>query len=140
MQTCEFPNRLTLELTNHCNYSCVMCPARIDPGQPRGFMDSGLFRRLVDEAAEHPPVALVPFFRGESLMHPHILELLCYAKSKGLGPIQLASNAALLDESMAKGLLDAGLDFISFSLDSGSPENRRGLIIKAIYPGLGGSG
>ncbi|MEW5723048.1 MAG: radical SAM protein [Thermodesulfobacteriota bacterium] len=117
-----FPRRLTLELTNECNYNCAMCPSRIDRSWARGLMEERLFRKLVDEAAGYPPVALVPFFRGESLLHPRLAELLKYAKIKGLEPIQLATNGSLLDEATARGLLEAGLDFLSFSLDSMRPE------------------
>ncbi len=121
----QFPLRLTLELTNRCNYLCAMCPSRFQPQAVKGLMEPALFRRLVDEAAEHLPVALVPFFRGESLLHPQAVELIAYAKKRGLGPVQLASNGWLLDEATGKGLLDAGLDFISFSLDTVRPEEYR---------------
>ncbi|MFH0809867.1 MAG: radical SAM/SPASM domain-containing protein [Pseudomonadota bacterium] len=122
MDPLDFPNRLTLELTNACIYSCPMCPSRLRPREPKGFMDEGLFRRLADEAAEHLPVALVPFFRGESLLHPRLSVLLAYAKSRGLGPIQLVSNGLLLTDFLAGELLDLGLDFISFSLDTVWPD------------------
>lgn len=118
----EFPRRLTLELTNACNYRCSMCPSRLNAGEPRGMMDPTLFRRLADEAAEHPPLALVPFFRGESLLHPELIPLLTHAKSRGLGPIQLVTNGRLLDGRIGQALLDLGLDFISFSLDTVRPE------------------
>ena len=118
----DFPTRITIEPTNQCNYQCAMCPSQINPEEPRGMMDAALFRRLVDEAAEHLPVALVPFFRGESLVNPELVSLLAHAKKKGLGPIQLASNGALMDKDTAKGLLDIGLDFISFSIDTDRPD------------------
>lgn len=120
-ETPAFPRRLTLELTNRCNYSCVMCPSRWRPELARGDMDPALFRRIADEAAEHAPVAVVPFFRGESLLHPQAAQLLAHAKARGLGPIQLASNGALLTPELGRALLDLGLDFISFSLDSDDP-------------------
>lgn len=120
--TPEFPRRLTLELTNACNLRCAMCPSRLRPELAKGLMEPSLFRRIVDQAAEHRPVALVPFFRGEPLMHPQVLELLDHAKRRGLGPVQLVTNGLLLDEGLARGLLDLGLDFISFSLDSVRPE------------------
>lgn len=114
----EFPGRLTLELTNHCNYRCPMCPSRLDLKVPRGLMPAELFKRIVDEAVEHLPVGLVPFFRGESLMHPELAPLIAYAVSRGLGPVQLASNGSLLDRDLSARLLDSGLDFISFSVDT----------------------
>lgn len=119
--TTDFPARLTLELTNACNYRCAMCPSRLRPEQARGLMSPELFRRIVDQAAQHPPVTLVPFFRGEPLLHPELLPLLAYAKRRGLGPLQLTTNGMLLTAEIAQGLLDLGLDFISFSLDTVSP-------------------
>ena len=34
-------------------------------------------------------------------MHPQIIEFIQYAKEKGIGPVQIASNALLLDEKNA---------------------------------------
>ena len=85
-------------------------------------MDMGLYKKIVDEAALHLPVKLVLFFRGESLLHPQFIQCLEYAKEKGLGPVQFASNALALDEKTADKMLDAGIDFISFSLDTLNPE------------------
>lgn len=83
-----------------------------------GFMDMALYKKIIDEAALHLPVKLVLFFRGESLLHPQFIECLTYAKEKGIGPIQFASNALALDEENADKMLEAGIDFISFSLDT----------------------
>ena len=85
---------------------------------PKGMMEVGLFQSVVDQAADHLPVTLVPFFRGESLLHPHLVQMLSYARIKGLQPIQLATNGSLLDREVGRRLLDLGLDFISFSLDT----------------------
>jgi len=124
--TLDFPNRLTLELTNGCNLACVMCPSRLGSGRQgkgysKGMMGQALFERVVDEASAHLPVALVPFFRGESLLHPKLVPLLAYAKRRGLGPIQLVSNGMLMSARLAQELLDLGLDFVSFSLDTVRP-------------------
>ena len=121
MEKLAFPNRITIELTNQCNVSCSFCP-RQDVDMEIGFMDMGLYKKIVDEAALHLPVKLVLFFRGESLLHPQFIQCLEYAKEKGLGPVQFASNALALDEKTADKMLDAGIDFISFSLDTLNPE------------------
>ena len=117
MKKLDFPNRITVELTNQCNVSCSFCPRQGVPMEI-GCMDMGLYRKIIDEAALHLPVKLVLFFRGESLLHPHFLECLEYAKKRGIGPIQFASNGLALDEKMADAMLEAGIDFISFSLDT----------------------
>ncbi len=117
----DFPGRITLELTNACNLHCSMCPSRLGAGGDKGMMDPALFRRVVDEAAQSGGAALVPFFRGESLLHPDLVSLLAYAKKRGLGPLQLVTNGLRLNEEMSRRLLATGLDFISFSLDTLRP-------------------
>ena len=51
-------------------------------------------------------------------MHPKIIDFIKYAMKKGIGPIQMASNALLLDEKMQDELIESGIDYISFSLDT----------------------
>ncbi len=112
----DFPERLTVEISSSCNLQCVMCPRQIVEGMA-GMMDIDLYRKVIKESREHLPVTLVPFFRGESLLHPHFLEMMKMAKEADLGPIQLTTNAMLLDKKVAEELVAMGIDFISFSLD-----------------------
>lgn len=121
MEKLDFPNRITVELTNQCNVSCTFCPRQVVPMEI-GYMDLDLYRKIIDEASKHLPVKLVLFFRGESLLHPHFFECLKYAKQRGIGPIQFASNAYALDDLAADKILEYGIDFISFSLDTLNPE------------------
>ncbi len=121
-----FPTRVTLELTNVCNLRCVFCPRRFMEKE-RGHMDTPLALRLLDEMGEHLPVTLVPFFRGETLLHPDWDSILGHAKRRGIGPIQLASNAVLLTEERARRLIDLNIDFLSFSMDTLDPERYKNL-------------
>ncbi len=121
MQKLDFPNRITVELTNNCNVLCTFCN-RNKICMDIGYMSEELFKMIIDEAAEHLPVKLVPFFRGEPLMHPQICEFIAYAKKKGIGPIQIATNALLLDEEMQDKLIESGVDYVSFSLDTTDAE------------------
>lgn len=121
MKELAFPNRVTVELTNDCNVSCTFCN-RQKIKMDIGYMKDELYYKIIDEMAEHLPIKLVPFFRGEPLMHPHIISFIKYAKSKGIGPIQMASNGLLLDDKMQDGLIEAGIDYVSFSLDTTDEE------------------
>jgi radical SAM protein with 4Fe4S-binding SPASM domain len=87
-----------------------------------GYIEDKLFYKIIDEMARHLPVKLVPFFRGEPLMHPQLIPFIKYAKQKGVGPIQMASNALLLDDQMQDKLIEAGIDYLSFSLDTVDPK------------------
>jgi radical SAM protein with 4Fe4S-binding SPASM domain len=113
----KFPDRITLEVTNRCNLGCTFCPRHL-VDMNLGNMEWPLFKRIVDESSKYLPVTLVLFFRGESLIHPDLPKMIQYAKENGLGPIQLASNGFLLTDEMGEELINAGLDFISFSLDT----------------------
>lgn len=121
MEKLQFPNRITVELTNQCNVSCTFCPRQSIP-MKIGFMEWELYKKIIDEASQHLPMKLVIFFRGESLLHPQFVECVRYAKEKGIGPIQYASNAFEFNEELAEQIVDSGLDFISFSLDTINPE------------------
>jgi sulfatase maturation enzyme AslB (radical SAM superfamily) len=90
-------------------------------GDLLGMMDTDVALRLIDEMAEHLPVTLVPFFRGESLLHPDWWKIIAHAHARGIGPIQFTTNGTLLNEENARRLLECGVDFISFSLDTVDP-------------------
>ena len=81
----KFPDRVTIELTNKCNLVCNCCPRKFMK-TGLGVMEKEVFEKVIDECAEHLPVALVPFFRGESLLHNHfndfIINALCYIHFK----------------------------------------------------------
>lgn len=113
----QFPSRVTVEITNNCNLKCTMCP-RAYMKSSTGYMSMLLFKKIIDEISMYKDIALVPFFRGESLLHPEFIEMMKYAKQKRICPIQFTTNASRLTEDIADALIDMELDFISFSVDS----------------------
>jgi len=75
----NLPSRIALELTPKCNLSCGPCP-RHYINERDGFMDEKLFKKLVDEIKTfNDEVVLLPFWRGESCLHPKFDELIWYA-------------------------------------------------------------
>ncbi|MCI8269471.1 MAG: radical SAM protein [Lachnospiraceae bacterium] len=121
MEKLSFPDRITIDLTNQCNVSCTFCPRQSVP-MTIGYMEPELYYKIIDEAARHLPVKLVMFFRGESLLHPEFMQFLNYAKKKGIGPIQFATNAYAMDRETTDALIEAEIDFVSFSLDTLDPQ------------------
>lgn len=97
-----------------CNLRCTYCP-RAYLSDSRGFIDSGIFRKIIDEASVYPDTIIVLHRRGESLLHPQFNELLRYIAGK-FKEVQLATNATLLDESKF-GPIVAAVTFLSFSID-----------------------
>jgi MoaA/NifB/PqqE/SkfB family radical SAM enzyme len=60
---------------------------------------------------------------GEPLIKKHILELVRYISSQdGKFISDIVTNAVLIDEAMARGIVDSGLSTIIFSLESLKPE------------------
>jgi radical SAM protein with 4Fe4S-binding SPASM domain len=109
------PIRMWVEPTNTCNLKCVMCPQSSDVKFKRGFMDFSLFRKIIDEVRDFV-YDMNLHHTGESLLHPEIIEMIRYAKRAGIYT-RLHTNATLLTEEKAIEILDAGLDFLSFSFD-----------------------
>jgi radical SAM protein with 4Fe4S-binding SPASM domain len=110
-----WPVRLWVEMTSHCNYSCVMCPNKDLEKREKGYMDMALYKKIVDEAS--PFVFDINLaHRGESLLHPRIIEAIAYAKTKGLYT-RLHTNGSLLSEDLSRQIVEIGLDRLSFSFD-----------------------
>jgi len=109
------PVRLWIELTSDCNYQCVMCPNKDLKNEDRGFMDMALFRKIVDEISGFA-FEINLAHRGESLLHPQVVEAIRYAKSKKIYT-RLHTNGSLLTEETARGIVASGLDRLSFSFD-----------------------
>lgn len=111
-----YPDRLYIESTNVCNLRCIMCPQ--GQGQlhrEKGYMDFGLFTRIVDEMAPHVETTTLHIW-GEPLLYPRIVDMIRYCAQSGLR-CSISTNATLLDEQMSRDILAAGLDVIFLCLD-----------------------
>ncbi len=69
----EFPDYVHVELTNVCNARCTVC-ATPNMQRPRRIMDPELFRNILEDCARRRPRWLLPFFQGESLLVPGVLD------------------------------------------------------------------
>jgi hypothetical protein len=114
------------ELSADCNLACPVCPRRHLPGTG-GLMEPDLFRGLCDQVArEAPGTVLLPFWRGESLVHPRAAELLTYALDLGLR-VHLSTNGHHLPEEVRPVL--ARCRFVTFSVHTAQGlENARAFL------------
>jgi organic radical activating enzyme len=102
------PPSVQIEPTNLCNLRCVTCPgARSE--FPRGYMDMGLFEKIVSEASEIGVKRIHLYLRGEPTLHPKIFEMVRFIKSKGL-PLHLTTNGTTLTPSRSAELLESGVN------------------------------
>ncbi len=118
------PRRLLLEPTTGCNHQCIMCwdhslrLVKPTPGWHMPFEQvSNLLREMADLGTEEVWLA----GRGEPLVHPKAKEIFQTIGSLGLRSI-ITTNAGRLTENLADQLCEWGLQQLSISIDSGSPE------------------
>ena len=125
------PVRLWVEPTSYCNLACVMCPNKDLPRSQKGYMDFGLFRKIIDEASGFVfDVHLL--HRGESLLHPDFFRMVEYAHRAGL-ITRFHTNGALLDEDKARRLIASGLDQFAFSFDGYDRETYERIRVKGNF-------
>ena len=121
----RFPRMFMLQTTTACNASCVFCPL---PGlrktMPQGKMEEALFRRIVDQAAEHPEVACLNLFlMNEPLTDRRMVQRLHYAGERcPRAQISLWTNAVALRRDVADRLLDSPLNSLGVSLHAHHPD------------------
>jgi len=127
-----YPDRLYIETTNVCNLDCVMCPTGLHIlDRPNGHMKWDLFTMVVDEMAPHVKTTTLHIW-GEPLLHPRAIDLIRYARERGIR-VSISTNATLLSEAMAKGLMDSGLSEIYLCLDGMRKETYEAIRKKADF-------
>lgn len=111
------PPSLQIEPTNWCNAHCLSCPTWNNP-RAKGYMDFGLFTKIIDEAAQIGVKRIRLFLHGEPLIHPKIIEMIAYIKSKGLW-LNVTTNGIHMDHEIIQSFLNTGLnlgDHFTFSV------------------------
>ena len=114
------PKSVKVELTSRCNYKCSFCAH----GHLKGKgvdMDLGFFKCLVQGIREAGVEELGVFYIGESMLYPHLVEAVRYAKEIGFPYVFLTSNGSLATVPLLQALMSAGLDSLKWSLNFSDP-------------------
>ena len=122
-----YPSIVTFEITHRCNLRCKTCWLWGTSGKYSGDEESQRIKemspeevtRFIDSVSSFRPYFLIT--GGEPLLYPNIGEVIQHASSRGLivGLITNGMSAAV--EKIAK-VVDAGLSFMTISLDSSDKE------------------
>jgi radical SAM protein with 4Fe4S-binding SPASM domain len=80
-------------------------------------MEFGLYKKGIDECVENGLYSIRLSWRGESTLNPNIVEMVKYAKEKGIKEVSFITNGRLLEGDLAEGLIRAGLDYLTVSVD-----------------------
>lgn len=114
------PKQITIETYNICNLKCIMCPYP-KMTRPKTKMPMNLFQKIVDDASENGFTVLNLSMYGEPLLDDLLFQRIAYAKAKRL-KVGFSSNGTLLTSDKISKILENGLDWIAFSVDSNTKE------------------
>lgn len=127
----DFPVHLDLELSSACNLRCPMCPTvyiddpsfeKFKEGNMAAMMPMDMFKKAIDEGSQYGDFCSIKLnYRGESTLHPQIVEMISYASDAGVIDIMVNTNGNY-PISLNKEMVDAGLTWVAFSLDAIRPE------------------
>jgi len=135
----DFPIHLDIENTNVCNLKCPYCAVTSGAwgNSKKGMLAMPLYKRIIDEGADNGLYSIKLSLRGEPLLHKALVDMVAYAKKKGIIDIYFNTNAVLLTEDISNRLIDAGLNRISISADGWNKEtfeeNRKGAQFEVVY-------
>lgn len=121
------PTEIEIEVTNHCNASCIACP-RQSLSAPKGFMSEAIFHRIIETYSNRKthyqinrlignntyPIMSVAGL-GEPLLHPQLAPLMSLAVNAEFR-VTLFTNGNLLTEQKAEELIQSGIEriYVSF--------------------------
>ncbi len=112
--------RCEMIITEYCNFKCPYCRGLKDEIYgDRAFKQLSFeeVKRNIDYWCEGEPLENIRFSGGEPTLHKNIVEIIAYAKSKGINRIAISTNGSNSLELYYK-LIDAGVNDFSISLDA----------------------
>ncbi len=134
------PLLLMVEPTNICNLKCPMCPSGAgEMTRPKGKMDFALFKKAVDEIGDG--LILIQFWnQGEPFINPSFLDMVTYAKSKGIPAMTSTNGHFIKSKEDAEAVVLSGLDEIIISVDGLDQDTyaayRRGGNLQTVLNGI----
>lgn len=113
-----YPDRFSIEISSKCNFECVMCPRTVLKRE-ESFMDEELFRKVVDDIAQHE-VSMVDLYRlGEATYHPKFSEFLDYVdRLEKPFPSTLFSNGGLITPELLERIMNSSILIFALSINS----------------------
>jgi len=109
------PFMVSYSITTKCNLKCKHCYSdSVDQAAPDELSTEDAFQ-LMDDLSTWG-IGLLVIDGGEPLCREDLLDVVKYASSKGMRTT-IGSNGTLIDETMARKMLDAGIKSVAISVD-----------------------
>lgn len=109
------PTFLNIEPTTRCNFNCWYCIGR---HMVQADIEVDNFARMLDNFPSVKAIALVG--EGEPLLHKGFFEMAHMARERGIRVLMI-SNGSAFSESVVRKICEAGIAYISISIDSTEP-------------------
>lgn len=129
----SMPPYVTIELTNACNFECGTCWRSI-MDRPVGYMELGLFKKIISELNHVRPVLLKVGGTGELSLHPKLDDLMAaLGDYQGGGRVFLYSNGSLFSRVPHDTILGWNIDALCIGVDGTDAETYRRLRVGGNY-------
>lgn len=115
----NYPIHLQLESTDACNLNCTTCSRDVIV-RKASMLKNELWKKIIDEMK---PTNINVSGIGEPFLHPHIYEIIEYAKRSG-SAVNCATNFTRLRDNHRR-LVECGIDQCKVSIDATDPETFR---------------
>ncbi len=116
----SFPKIIQIETTMLCNSECMFCPQNELTRGPN-YMEEHVWKKIIDES-RGKGVIYRPFLVNEPFVDRRLAEIISYIRKDETAKIELNSNGRFVNRKMIPDVLNAGVDWIRFSVDGFSPE------------------
>jgi radical SAM protein with 4Fe4S-binding SPASM domain len=124
------PMALQIEVTNACNFRCLMCPfhgPEKTSDRAIGFIQPDQYRDIVTQFRNFGGLLVIPQGAGESFLHPEFPDLLKFTRQTLGLSVAFNTNGTHLTPETASDLIDLKIDEIGFSVDALYPETFRAI-------------
>ena len=110
----RLPRYIDVELTNHCNFHCLMCPTGTgESKRTRGFMSDEVIEKVIENAVTYKiPVRLIGW--GEPTLHPKFMHFVRELKKHHV-LLHFNTNGSLLEDVDYREIVDLGVESLKFS-------------------------
>lgn len=116
----SFPKYIQIETSIVCNSNCVFCPHKeMDRGPD--YMEERIWKKIIDES-RNKHVVYRPFMINEPFVDLRIPEVLRYIRKDKTAKVEFNSNGNFHPRFDITAALDAGIDWMRFSIDGFTEE------------------
>ncbi|KPJ55602.1 MAG: heme b synthase [Planctomycetes bacterium DG_58] len=116
----HLPRLIAVEVTRRCNLHCIHCRALAGAEAPEDELTSDEITAFFDRIAERlRPIIILT--GGEPLLREDIFEIARHGTELGFH-MTMAPNGTLMDETVARRMIEVGIRRVGISLDAATPE------------------